>query len=222
MSECDISFPPDVTAIETLPGDDLSAVIKTALAMVADGGMKVGFAANGVRIVVVEGDTFEMIEAEMHRQWNAQVAAYRASPEGIRAKHEEHQRLSNAVLTHAACMAALPMICGKARIDEPELMDWLATYADAANHGDVHKDYGRVLELLGKAGYAPCRYEGLDQSEYDKPNIMAGYIIGQAMDCMQGGMPPHPVTISFIEKYRALLASLGAPPATNLLEGPKG
>ncbi len=222
MSEREISFPPDVTVIDTLPGDHLSSVIRKAIGVADSFETKVGFTFNGARIIVVKGDTVETVETEVQRQWNAQSAAYAASPAGIRAKHDAQQRLSNAVLTHAACMAALPMICGKARIDEPELMDWLAIYAAAADHVDVQCDYPRVLELLAKAGYFANHNCGLDRSEYDKPSIMASYIIGQAMDCMQKGMPPHPITISFIEKYRALLASLPSPAPTPLLEAPKG
>lgn len=135
---------------------------------------------------------------ERNRKW-------RASPEGQAAEQRAQARLRKSQEDHDECMRTLATVLEKG---EAAILDWLVKFTDASDHiGVVGKDFARVSSLLELHGYVENDCLDLDKQEYENPNIMARYIVGQAINCMKTlGMGPHPITSKFVADYRKLIA----------------
>lgn len=89
--------------------------------------------------------------------------------------------------------------------NQDELMTWLKEFTPAADDIAVTFDKKALAAKFEKAGFK--ENEGVGQKpEYFaiSRNRMAGYIVGQVINCLNSGMPPHPITIHFVERYFAM------------------
>ena len=186
------------------PGEHISKSAAHSLELSRKRGSPVEIIFNDIRLVVdyhshTADQVVEMYDcarAKRHEEW-------RASSEGIAYASEEEQRRQEHQVEHDELMSQLLMVGG----DEPRLMEWLAAYSDAADHVGVEgKDFLRVCSVLEVLGYVEGDCVGFPEHEFQNPRVMARYIAGQAISCMRLGMGPHPITGSFVEKYRALAA----------------
>jgi len=185
------------------PGEHISKSAAKCLEWSQQTGDTVRLVFNDVELVVdyhshTVDDVLEMYDqasAKRHEEW-------KASPAGIAyALEEEHRRLEHQT-NHDQLMSQLMHVAG----DEPRLMSWLSAYSNAADHvGVENKDFLRVCSILEIHGYVGNDCVGFDESEFANPRVMARYIAGQAISCMRGGMPPHPMTAHFVEKYKILV-----------------
>lgn len=140
-------------------------------------------------------EMYDQASAKRHQEW-------KASPAGIAYALEEEQLRLEHQTNHDQLMSQLIDVAG----DEERLMSWLSAYSDAADHVSVeNKDYVRVCSVLEIHGYVNNDCVGFEKSEFENPRMMARYIAGQAISCMRGGMPPHPMTAHFVEKYKILV-----------------
>lgn len=185
------------------PGEHISKSAANSLELSRERGSPVEIIFNDIRLVVdyhshTADQVVEMYDcarAKSHEEW-------RASTAGIAyALEEEHRRLEHQT-NHDQLMSQLMHVAG----DEPRLMSWLSAYSDAADHvGVENKDFLRVCSILEIHGYVNNDCVGFDESEFANPRVMARYIAGQAISCMRSGMPPHPMTAHFVEKYKILV-----------------
>jgi hypothetical protein len=60
-----------------------------------------------------------------------------------------------------------------------------------------------VLSALKQAGYKANEYSGAAFVKGDK-EILGRYILGQVVDNLSSGMPPHPVASTFAAQYLAM------------------
>ena len=138
---------------------------------------------------------YDRASAKRHEEW-------KASPAGIAYALEEEQRRLEYQTKHDQLMSQLMDVAG----DEEQLMSWLSAYSDAADYvGVENKDFLRVCSILEIHGYVCNDCVGFVESAFENPRVMARYIAGQAISCMRGGMPPHPMTAHFVEKYKILV-----------------
>lgn len=192
---------------EASTGSHFDAVATAAIFHMVETACPVAFKFNGVDLVVSEGfchlDQLRVAYREgleeIHRKWAE-------SPEGMAADREYEAECEAAIALHAECMARLP---NEVR-DQDALVDWLVEYSNVADLTYVAKDYPAVLAALKAAGYSGNAHVGRPKEDFEDPQVMAEYIVGQAISCMGSGMPPHPgLTEKFAEKYRAKRDSLG-------------
>lgn len=103
-------------------------------------------------------------------------------------------------------MARLPEVVG----DQDALIDWLVDYSGVADFTYVTKDYPTVIAALKAAGYSDNAHVGCPKEDFEDPQIMAEYIVGQAINCMEQRWSPHPgLTERFAEEYKAKRGSSG-------------
>lgn len=186
------------------PGEHIRNSTINSLRLSQERGEPVQITFNDVQLVVdyyshTADQVVEMYDeasAKRHQEW-------RSSPAGIAAAREEEIRLQEHQRKHDELMSTLIGVAG----DEAKLMDWLAAYSDAADHvGVENKDFLGVCSVLEVYGYVENDCVGFPESEFENPRTLARYIAGQAINCMRIGMGPHPITHSFVEKYRGLVA----------------
>lgn len=182
-------------------GIHIDAACQEAVAFAQRAGEPQSFDFNGITVVA----NADSNPAELSAKWSADIeaerVAYQNSAEGKKQAAERQAAITTKQGTHDSLVADLPRVLSERR---DSLMRWLRDFAEVADDIGVKKDFAPVMSQLEGAGYSVNEATGLDKSEYEKPAIMAAYIVGQAMACMKGGMPPHPVTGSFVEKYFAL------------------
>ena len=185
------------------PGEHISKSAAKCLEWSQQTGDTVRLVFNDVELVVdyhshTVDDVLEMYDcarAKSHEEW-------RASTAGIAYALEEDQRRLEYQTKHDQLMSQLMYVAG----DEEQLMSWLSAYSDAADHvGVENKDFLRVCSILEVHGYVNNDCVGFHESAFANPRVMARYIAGQAISCMRGGMPPHPMTAHFVEKYKILV-----------------
>jgi hypothetical protein len=82
-------------------------------------------------------------------------------------------------------------------------VDWLDEYIALADDIGVNPHLKKVKSALEKAGYVNKEFTGKAFVRDDK-RIMGRYIVGQAINCMTNGMPPHPVLGRFAQEYREM------------------
>lgn len=185
------------------PGEHISKSAAKCLEWSQEAGETVRLVFNDVELFVdyhshtVDSvlEMYDQASAKRHEEW-------KASPAGIAYALEEEQRRLEHQTNHDDLMSQLMDVAG----DEERLLSWLAVYSDAADHvGVENKDFLRVCSILEIHGYVGNDCVGFDESEFANPRVMARYIAGQAISCMRGGMPPHPMTAHFVEKYKILV-----------------
>lgn len=185
------------------PGEHISKSAANGLELSRERGSPVEIIFNDIRLVVdyhshTADQVVEMYDrtsAKRHEEW-------KASPAGIAYALEEDQRRLEHQTNHDRLMSQLIDVAG----DEERLMSWLSAYSDAADHvGVENKDFQLVWSILEVHGYVNNDCVGFDKSEFENPRVMARWIAGQAINCMQKGMSPHPMTAQFVEKYKILV-----------------
>lgn len=125
-------------------------------------------------------------------------SAYRNSAKG----REDARRRAAEIVSRQAKVTFLindlPNACS-AGLDK--VMFWLSAFTEVADDIGVTWDHAYVKALLEGAGYKENAHVGRKPHEFTARQIMGEYIVGQAINCMGIGMPPHPVTLGFVEKY---------------------
>jgi hypothetical protein len=139
-------------------------------------------------------------------EWEFEQATDRARSKWLNSEACKRQMAERALqLVHMnAEMAALLIGLPKALASMDSTMHWLNDYARLADDVGVSHDGERVSKALIEAGYQPGAHVGRSPNFFSTRKVMGEYIIGQALNCMAMGMPPHPITQSFCEKYFAL------------------
>lgn len=156
------------------------------------------FVFNEVTLTAFPDTEPAALAAKFSEEMDAAGVRWRESEEGKKAAANRREQVRQYQSTHDSLMLSLPSILSERR---DALMRWMASFADVADDVDVVKDFPRAIALLEGAGYSASDALGLSKDEYKKPAIMCAYIVGQALSCMKRGMPPHPVTIGFVEDY---------------------
>lgn len=185
------------------PGTHIDDAIITALAIARQRGDDVTFTFNGVDMVVAADVAMGTAAfVDYHKVWadkmEANAAAYRASPEGIRAQQEANERLArckegNALLSASLPSALLGPVVG--------LLDWLCDL-ERYGHVDAPVDYPGLAQDFIAAGYLPN--VNVDTAFHkDDPDNFARYIIGQCVASMTHGMPPHGIIHKFVDDWKA-------------------
>lgn len=183
-------------------GTHIDNAVHTALTIARQHGDDVTFTFNGVTLIVAADVALGTAPfVDYHKVWNDQMAAnaaaYHASPEGIRAAQEAADRLADCNRKNAALVASLPGIlaCG----DNATILRWLCDL-ESASHIESPVGYPALAAQFTAAGYLAGVNTSTDFRATDSDNF-ARYIIGQCVDMMAGGMPPHGVIHGFVEKW---------------------
>lgn len=183
--------------LDGTPGDHIS---ETAARAIEVGATALRF--NDITVPVPEGSTVESLEASYLTLMEKECARYRASPEGIAAAKRREDYRAECQRKVDALMVGLP----EALSDMDATVQWLTGFCWPADHIDVTYDTEAILGALRGAGYVEGFGVGNPAGWFSTKDRMGRYIIGQGMSCLADGMPPHGVTITFAERYRALKA----------------
>lgn len=198
----------DAETTETLKyeahaGEWINYSARQASKMSQETGKTVTFDFNGIELTVKPDTTPEDVVKTYRDETEARAEAYRNSPEGKRATAEAEASKNKAQATVDKIVKDFPAIVAKG---ESAIIPTLAELALSADHVDVHADLGAVNKILMAKGYKVNDAVGLPQTEYQKPKVLARYLIGQFMNF------PHPNLMDrFAKDYLNLLSSIKLP-----------
>lgn len=161
------------------------------------------FSFNDVHLIAAPKKSPFTLEWEWAWTQERERSAWRNSKAG---QEEERRNLAEISAKQGQAdflITDLPNAC-KAGMDK--LMLWLSAFAEITDRIGVSFDHAWVIALLESDGFKENAHVGRKPQDFNTRKIIGEYIIGQAINCMRMGMPPHPMTITFVERYFKLPA----------------
>lgn len=189
---------------EPSPGTHIREACKEAAAMAIKKNSDVEFEFNGITITATPQSSPASLEADQDTKLAAEAKAYHESPEYA----AEQQRRAETVKTSQnvvnCFMDGIEHVLATCSTDG--ILKYFKLFVNAADDVGVNFDHNKLADLLEQYGYKDGMHVGKPQEAFDDKETMAQYILGQVVTCLRRGMPPHPITNSFIEKYFAIPA----------------
>lgn len=188
---------------DPLPGTYIDTACTQASKFAIDKNCHVKFNFNGVEITATPKSTWDELAAQYHEATRIEHEKYLASPEckaeEIRRTKErnEHQheidKLMALLDTHTD---------GRYYMKNMDfLMTWINSLTEHADYVGVKFDPKKVFNWFKKNKFIMGFGVGEGEDFFQNKENMARYIIGQVMDFLDKGYPPHPVTTKFIGNY---------------------
>ena len=187
---------------EPSAGTEISHACREAVNMAKRSGATVRFKFNDVELTATPNIKPDAVVAKWRRESNRLSEEYRNSPKGRAAAAARTAEIARLKTQSETLLMALSSILLSGSTDE--LMDWLKSFALVADDVSVKLDTAALAAKFEAAGFKENESVGQKPEWFNTRPRMAGYIVGQVINCLKRGMPPHPVTASFVEKYQAL------------------
>lgn len=162
---------------------------------------KVQFSFNGIPIVVTSADSVGDVCNRYSKACDDASTAYRKTDKYKReaAKQAERDDRDQATINE------LHKSMAKDFKTQADTIRWLAKFTEVADNNRIVSVVSAVLMALSDAGYKRNDCVGLDKAQYTNPDTMGRWIIGQAMECMSKGLPPHSILLKFAGEYKELI-----------------
>ena len=190
----------EVAKFDIVPGTSISDTAKAALEYLEMNKKvrAVQFDFNQINVEVTRSLTVKDVCDFYSREVRRSYDEYCNTQEYLERKKEREEVAKLSQMKIDALMKSLPDVVK----DEPQLILWMEKYCSLADNTCVNTYLDDVLFQLLKAGYAINDAVGLPKEEYADLHTSARYILGQIMDFLNRGNPPHQVAISFIQAYK--------------------
>lgn len=197
-------------------GSDIEWGCKLSCRLARAIGVVVPFDFNGLLITARPHSRHDDLYDYWQQESERKRAEYLASDEYKQqliedeAERVEYQGQMDALLERLPTVTRGPQYRDE---DQDAFLDWMYDFGKIADYNFLSWDKAVVVDRIQTAGWEPGVHtmpDGLTPEEEknfrltirtDK-RVDAEYIIGQCLDCMLGGMPPHPVVCKFIDEYR--------------------
>lgn len=187
---------------EPLAGTHIGHACKEAVALAINKQAHVSFSFNGVSLTATPESTPHGLLKEWETERDRQRKEYEASPECAAEKARREDQICKAQEVVDSFMDGIEHVLCTCSTDS--IMEYLKPFVAAADDIGVKFDKAKLADILESAGYANNMHVGKPPEAFNERIIMAEYILGQAVNCLRSGMPPHQVTNSFIERYFAI------------------
>lgn len=168
----------------------------------------VRFEFNGVKLRVNK----RLSKSHILRQWEEMIASrgrrYCASKAGREAANKRAAEIIQKQDAINAAVRTLPGLVEGNNLDH--LIGWLKSFAYHADDVAVNFNVAAGLQggglewiclLFESKGYRNNDGVGQSPDWFNTRERLGRYIIGQAINCMRRGMPPHPITDKFCDQY---------------------
>lgn len=192
------------TAYNPGAGTHISRACFEACAIAKGSGENISFDFNEISLTATPETDPVALANEYGRLTEERRRAYLNSPEGKASAEKRSAEIAEKTGKVNALLLALPEILK--RKDLTPLMDWLQSFTAFADDVAVKLDHTKLARTLEGAGYIENDGCGNPPSWFNTRERMGRYIVGQAIACLHRNMPPHPVTLNFVERWRALQA----------------
>lgn len=173
-----------------------------AVKLAKRGGATVRFKFNDVELTATPDHQPAALVDDWRRESDRLSEEYRTSPEGRAEAARRESQITTLKTQAAELLGKLDSVL--AANSQDEIMDWLKSFAPISDDVSVKFDTAALAAKFEAAGFKENEGVGQEPDWFNTRDRMAGYIVGQVINCLKRGMPPHPVTVSFVEKYQAM------------------
>jgi hypothetical protein len=159
----------------------------------------VKFVFNGVRMHVRPNDTLD----QLLRRWSNRIGDHKEKYERkhkariAREKEERANEIVNRQQSVDQLIDELPALLSAG--DRTAIMGWVRQFTDTADDVGVNFDKQAVIKIFEDAGFEKNAFTGEDFRAEAEASFR--YIVGQVINCLYDGMPPHPVAICFCDRW---------------------
>ena len=181
---------------------NLTQAIRTSLDLVQQNpDSLVSLIFNGITVPVVFDDNVDTIKNRRDKLKEEKAIAYRASQEYL----AEVEAFQENIRTNQRKLDFLLERLNQIKNNEKVLVNWLSEFAKIANNSLLIWDKRALAIKLASFNYTVNAFIDLPKEAYYNKTIMAGYIIGQAIDHLNKDLPPHEILCDFVNYYNELL-----------------
>lgn len=191
-------------AYEPSPGIHIREACKEAASKAINNNSEVEFEFNGIKVRATPQSSPASLEADWDAQMESSRKAYKESPEYAEAQERRAEAVKSSQNVVNCFMDGIEQVLATCSTDS--LLKYVVPFVEAADHVAVTFDQAKLADMLEHYGYKDGMHVGKPQEAFNDKEMMAQYIMGQVVSCLRRGMPPHPITNSFIEKYFAIPA----------------
>jgi len=186
--------------IEVLCGDRIQSAIERALALSSQNhGDDVTFDFNGVDMCVNDKMTPDDAYHQFTEGLKKNAEAHRNSPKGKKSEAEQQRKIQYEQDVIDDLLEMLPHILEQ---DLDAVVKWVGKFAALNDNINLKFDRQGLADIFKQAGFKSNAYVGdpdvKDLRDLDKS---AHWLVGQAIDNLEQGMPIHPMASHFAEKY---------------------
>jgi len=135
--------------------------------------------------------TFDLVTSQ-HAQ------SYRKSKRGIEAARRRKQQIADKQQAVDHLINTLEASIANGLSD---VVLWLSRFSEVADDVDVAYSEEIIIQALKSAGYVADQHVGRPKEDFTNKQLLGEYIVGQAISCLEGGMPPHPITQTFAATF---------------------
>jgi len=182
---------------EPLAGTHIREAAKEAKQLSNQHNKPVRFTFNGVKLVMTRKKAVSSLEWEFNLVLGQHNAKHRRSK-----RHKEYlvKRKASVALKQYRCDRTVSRMMSAECLSIGETLNAVVTLSNDADDVDVKCDFAAIVNHMKATGFVDNAHVGRPQEVFNDPVTMAEYIIGQAIDCMKHGMPPHPMCKTFADK----------------------
>lgn len=186
-----------IASYEPTPGESITHACREAINIANRQRSIVAFKFNDIEMFARPSDHETDLEGLYHHMCEQRAEAYRKSPEGIAAREKSEREGRQGQAQIDALVSGMNPVFD-AGLDAT--ITWLERYATLADDIRIDSHRDAVMSALLAHGYVNNEFTGADWVPGDK-RVMGRWIVGQCINCMSIGMPPHPVSIKFCREY---------------------
>lgn len=197
--------------IEFAGGTTIEQAASDAVALAKTRKRAVAFNFNGIKMVAPPSrkTAANILANSFIRQSEKRAEDWRNSPEGLAYAAERAKELAERQAAVTSAIQALPEVLAIQSLGA--LIGWLTLFVEDANDTGIDWEAATgirgeplewiVLQLIA-AGYRENEYVGTDPELFTRERL-GRWIVGQAINCLRLGLPPHPITQKFAKEYFA-------------------
>lgn len=185
--------------LDVMCGSHVSKCITEAIELAKSTRKEVEFDFNGVNLKVTKDSSAELVAKWWDDEMERQRQEYRASKEY---KDMCSARESKRALDQAKIDEMVERL-EKIRMSEDDLVAWVGKFADINDDIGLNIHSRTVVKALTDAGYRRNECVGFEEVKTVK-TVFAKWLIGQAIDNLENGMPIHPIASNFAKTYAGM------------------
>lgn len=189
--------------LDVMWGATLDDTVNSALTMVKRTNRNVCFNFNGVEMMVTKNNTNDELIREFHNKVAIKQEKYLNSTQY---KIDTKQRVDKVqkLQTHIdKLLSELKSLT----VNKSNIIKWIGEFAAINDDVDLIYDKNEIVSFLKEAGYKRNDEVG-NAAVHTNSTIYAKWLIGQAIDNLESGMPIHPIATKFCKDYFDKFASV--------------
>ena len=179
-------------------GEHIDRAIQWACKLAKQHRALIRFDFNGAVLVASPKTAAHTLQWLFAKRTGERASRWRQSPAGQRAAARRKQEVASKSQELADLMDSMERRIARGYAS---LLHWLDDFTVVADDVAVAADLPRVRNALVALGFVGGQHVGRPKEDFDDAAVLAQYIVGQAISCMDQGMPPHPITTLFVTRW---------------------